>query len=80
VLRAAFLELQFGLIVFWRKNIGTKAASNILMKLTTAQRNANKNLLRDMTTAMQLNQGFSTYAYSAYSLSRNKINNLDNEI
>ncbi len=31
----AFLQLQRGFIVFWRKNIGAKAALKMLMKLTT---------------------------------------------
>jgi len=33
---AAFLQLRFGFVIFWRKNIGTKAAHKMLMKLTTA--------------------------------------------
>ncbi len=36
VLCAAFLQLQFGFIIFWQKNIGAKAACKMLMKLTTA--------------------------------------------
>ncbi len=35
VLCAAFLLLQFGFVIFWRKNIGAKAACKIVMKLTT---------------------------------------------
>ncbi len=30
----AFLYLWFGFVVFWRKNIGEKAARKMLMKLT----------------------------------------------
>ncbi len=33
----AFLQLQFGFVVFWRKNNGKKAACKMLMKLTTEQ-------------------------------------------
>jgi len=32
---AAFLEFQFSFVIFWRKNIGTKVACKMLMKLTT---------------------------------------------
>jgi len=31
----AFLLLQFDFVFFWHKNIGAKAASKMLMKLTT---------------------------------------------
>jgi len=31
---AAFLYLQFGFVIFWQKNIGSKAARKMLMKLT----------------------------------------------
>jgi hypothetical protein len=34
VLREAFLYLDFKVCTFWRKNIGTKAARNVLVKLT----------------------------------------------
>ncbi len=34
---AAFLELQFGFVIFWHKNIGAKAAYKMLMKLTTGR-------------------------------------------
>jgi hypothetical protein len=34
VLPAAFLSLLFRLVVFWRKNIGAKAAHEMLVKLT----------------------------------------------
>jgi len=30
----AFLDLQFDFVIFWLKNIGTKAACKILMKFT----------------------------------------------
>jgi len=30
---AAFLYLQFGFVIFWRKNIGAKAARKMWMKL-----------------------------------------------
>jgi len=30
----AFLNLQFGSVIFWCKNIGTKGAHKMLMKLT----------------------------------------------
>ncbi len=30
-----FLYLQFGFVIFWQKNIGAKAASKMLVKLTT---------------------------------------------
>jgi peroxidase len=33
---AAFLQLRFGFVIFWRKNISSKAAHKMLMKLTTA--------------------------------------------
>ncbi len=35
VFAAAFLYLQFGFVIFWQKNIGTKDASKMLVKLTT---------------------------------------------
>jgi len=35
VLCTAFLQLQFGFVIFWQKNIGAKAACKLLMKLTT---------------------------------------------
>jgi hypothetical protein len=31
---AAFMCLQFGFVIFWRKDFGTKAAHKILVKLT----------------------------------------------
>ena len=31
---AAFLSLLFGLVIFWQKEIGEKAARKMLMKLT----------------------------------------------
>jgi len=31
----AFLELQLGFVIFWRKNMCTQSARKILMKLTT---------------------------------------------
>ncbi len=34
VLCAAFLLLQFGFLIFWRQNIGAKAACKMLMRLT----------------------------------------------
>ncbi len=34
----AFHFLQFGLVYFWQKNIGTKAARKMLVKLTTTAR------------------------------------------
>jgi len=38
---AAFLLLQFGFEFFWQKNIGTKAAYKMLMKLTTEVKRKN---------------------------------------
>jgi len=35
VLCAAFIELQFGFCIFWRKNISAKAACKMLSKLST---------------------------------------------
>jgi len=35
VFYAAFLQLQFDFVNFWKKNIGTKAAGKMLLKLTT---------------------------------------------
>jgi len=34
VLQAAFLYLSFGLVIFWRKHIGTKVSCKMFMKLT----------------------------------------------
>jgi len=34
VLCAAFLQLQFGFVIFWRKYFGAKTACKMLMKLT----------------------------------------------
>jgi hypothetical protein len=31
---AAFMWLQFGFVIFWRKDFGTKAAHKMLVKLT----------------------------------------------
>jgi hypothetical protein len=31
---AAFMRLQFGFVMFWRKDFGTKAAHKMLVKLT----------------------------------------------
>ncbi len=31
---AAFMCLQFGFVIFWRKDFGTKAAHKMLVKLT----------------------------------------------
>jgi hypothetical protein len=33
VTQAAFLYLKFGLVFFWRKNIGSKATHKMLVKL-----------------------------------------------
>ena len=35
VVWAAFMFLQFGFVIFWQKEISSKAASTILVKLTT---------------------------------------------
>jgi hypothetical protein len=35
VSRKAFLHLDLSFVLFWRKNIGAKAARNMLVKLTT---------------------------------------------
>jgi len=35
---AAFLELHFGFVVFWHKNMGAKDACKMLMELTTYRR------------------------------------------
>jgi len=32
----SFFYLQFGLVLFWQKNIGTKAAHKMLIKFTTS--------------------------------------------
>jgi hypothetical protein len=32
---AAFMCLQFGFVIFWQKDFGTKAAHKMLVKLTT---------------------------------------------
>jgi len=37
VLHTAFLYLCFGFVIFWRKNIGAKVASKMLMKLKPAR-------------------------------------------
>jgi len=37
VLCAAFLYLQFGFVIFWRKDYGAKAAHKMLVKLTKGQ-------------------------------------------
>jgi hypothetical protein len=34
VLCAAFMCLQFGFVIFWQKDFGTKAAQKMLVKLT----------------------------------------------
>jgi len=34
MLRAAFLLLHFGSVIFWRKNIGAKGVNIMLLKLT----------------------------------------------
>jgi len=34
VLRATFILLQFGFVIFWRNSINAKAARKMLMKLT----------------------------------------------
>ncbi len=31
---AAFMRLQFGFVIFWRKDFGTKAGHKMLVKLT----------------------------------------------
>jgi hypothetical protein len=31
---AAFMPLQFGFVIFWRKDFGAKAAHKMLVKLT----------------------------------------------
>jgi len=36
VLRAAFLRLHFGFVIFWRKNIDTRGGHKIWMNLTSA--------------------------------------------
>jgi len=38
VICAAFLSLQFGLVIFGQKNIDIKAACKMLMKFTKGQR------------------------------------------
>jgi hypothetical protein len=35
VFSTAFSQLQFDFVIFWQKDIGAKAAHNILTKLTT---------------------------------------------
>jgi len=35
VFYATNLSLKFGFVIFWQKNIGSKAARKMLMKLTT---------------------------------------------
>ncbi len=39
VFYAVFLRLQFGFVIFWQKEFGTKAAHKILVKLTPGRRN-----------------------------------------
>jgi len=34
VFHAAFIKLQLGFVFFWRKNMGTKAAHKMSLKLT----------------------------------------------
>jgi hypothetical protein len=31
-----FMRIQFGFVIFWRKDFGTKAANKMLVKLTPA--------------------------------------------
>jgi len=38
VICAAFMCLQFGIIIFWQNEIGAKAAGIMLLKLTTGCR------------------------------------------
>jgi hypothetical protein len=38
---AAFMCLQFGFVIFWRKDFGTKAAHKILVKLTLTVKEPN---------------------------------------
>jgi hypothetical protein len=35
----AFMCLQFGFVIFWQKDFGTKAAHKMLVKLTPGSRN-----------------------------------------
>jgi hypothetical protein len=37
ILYAAFMSLQFGFLIFWRKDFGAKAAHKMLVKLTPAR-------------------------------------------
>jgi hypothetical protein len=37
VVCAPFMCLQFGFVIFWRKDFGAKAANKMLVKLTPAQ-------------------------------------------
>jgi len=39
VLCAPFMCLQFGFVIFWRKDFGAKAAHKMLVKLTRGGRN-----------------------------------------
>ncbi len=36
---AAFMRLQFGFVIFWRKDFGAKAVNKMLVKLTPEHRN-----------------------------------------
>jgi hypothetical protein len=36
---ASFMYLQFGFVILWRKDFGTKAAHKMLVKLTPGGRN-----------------------------------------
>jgi len=42
---AAFLYLQLGFVIFWQKNVGTKAAHKMLVILTTVINSINKQLI-----------------------------------
>jgi hypothetical protein len=57
VLRAAFLFLHLRYVVFWRKNIGAKAALKMLVKLTT-EKDYNSKLINISWVTMSSEQSF----------------------
>jgi len=61
---AAFLFLQFDLVIFWRKNFGTKAAHKMLIELITEVTEVNfTNILRANFTNKSALRSFSFFGF-----------------
>ncbi len=49
---SAFLKLQFGIAIFWRKNVGAKAARKMLVKLITGYSKSSEDSYNNESSAL----------------------------